>query len=70
LEKDTSKGSQILDFAYDKCLTGIPKVSKPVEDLANDYISRYGYTDEAIDRLISNQLSKNAVNGFIAGLGG
>lgn len=70
MEKDTSKGSQILDFAYDKCLTGIPKVSKPIEDLANDYISRYGNTDEAIDRLISNQLSKNAINGFIAGFGG
>ncbi|WP_277631423.1 EcsC family protein [Atopococcus tabaci] len=59
-----------MDFAYEKCLNGIPKVSKPVEELANDYIERYGYTDKAIEKLIKNQLSKNTSNGFVSGLGG
>lgn len=70
MEEYLSDGTKILDFAYDKCLNGIPKFSKPVEDLANDYTSKYGHTDKAIDILIKNQLSKNAINGFIAGFGG
>lgn len=63
-------GINILDFAYEKCLNGIPKVSKSVEELVHDYTKKYGYSDEAIDRLIKNQLSKNAVNGFVTSFGG
>jgi len=67
-EKD--KGVLLLDSLYETCLNGIPKVSKPVSELVNDYTRKYGYTDEAIDKLIKNQLSKNTFNGFISGFGG
>lgn len=63
-------GIEILDFAYEKCLNGIPKVSKSVEELVHDYTKKYGYSDQAIDKLIKNQLSKNAVNGFVTSFGG
>lgn len=65
-----TKGHEILEQIYDKSLNGIPKVSKPLEELVEDYTNRYGYTDEAIDRLIANQLKKNTINGFVTGFGG
>lgn len=67
---DQQKGLEILDFAYDKCLKGIPKVSKSVEELVNDYTKKYGFTEQAIERLIRNQLSKNTINGFVTSFGG
>lgn len=33
---------KILDSCYDKCLNGIPKVSSNVEDMANEYLRKYG----------------------------
>jgi len=68
--EEVNKGLQILDSLYAKCLDGIPKVSKPVEELARDYTKKYGYTDKAIDKLIQNQLSKNTINGFVTSFGG
>lgn len=70
MEQDEANGVQFLDFAYEKCLNGTPKVSKSVEDLANDYVKKYGCTDYAINKLISNQLSKNTINGFVTSFGG
>lgn len=67
---ESNKGLQLLNFAYDKCLDGIPKVSKPVAELADDYIKKYGRTDKAIDKLVKNQLSKNSINGFVTSFGG
>lgn len=64
------KGVQLLDSLYEKCLNGIPTISKPVNELVNDYIKKYGKTDKAIDKLVRNQLSKNGINGFISGFGG
>ena len=58
LEKDTNKGKEMLDYLYGQCLNGIPRISKPVEELALDYTNKYGYSDEAIAKLIKNQISK------------
>lgn len=60
----------ILDSLYDKSLKGIPNVSKPVEELANDYIKRYPSSDKAAKSLISYQIAKCGTSGFITGLGG
>lgn len=49
---------------------GIPRISKPVEELALDYTNKYGYSDEAIAKLIKNQISKNTINGFVTSFGG
>lgn len=65
-----NQGVQFLDSLYGKCLNGIPKVSKPVEELANDYIKKYGRTNKAISKLVKNQLNKNSINGFVSGFGG
>ncbi|MHC9000079.1 EcsC family protein [Enterococcus bulliens] len=67
---ESNKGLQILDYLYDKTMNGIPAVSKPVEELANDYIKKYGRTDKAINKLLNNQLSKNTINGFVTSFGG
>lgn len=67
---EKNKGVMILDTLYERCLNGVPKVSKPVEELAKDYTKKYGYTDKAIDKLIQNQLSKNTLNGFVTSFGG
>lgn len=67
---EKNKGVVILDTLYERCLNGVPKVSKSVEELANDYTKKYGYTDKAIDKLIQNQLSKNTLNGFVTSFGG
>ncbi|MGY3765246.1 EcsC family protein [Vagococcus vulneris] len=69
-ETEKNKGIMILDSLYERCLNGVPKISKPVEELANDYIKKYGYTDKAIDKLIQTQLSKNTLNGFVTSFGG
>lgn len=70
LGTDTNKGIEILDYLYEQCLSGIPRVSKPVEELARDYTKKYGYSEEAITKLIKNQISKNTINGFVTSFGG
>lgn len=35
---EDNKGLQLLDTLYEKCLNGIPRVSKPVSELADEYI--------------------------------
>ena len=67
---EANRGVQILDGIYEKCLNGVPKVSKPVEEFANDYIKKYGRTDKDINKLVKNQISKNSINGFVTGFGG
>lgn len=67
---EKQRGLDILNRTYEACLNGIPKVSKPVEELANDYIKKYGYTDNAVSNLVKNQIRKNTLNGFVTGFGG
>lgn len=68
--EDQNKGVQLLDWAYEKCLDGIPKVSKTIPELAADYIHKYKNSEVAINKLIKSQISKNTVNGFVTGVGG
>lgn len=63
----------ILDFledCYDKCLNGLPKVSKSVESMAKDYLEKYKTTEEACDAMLRNQIIKCTTAGALAGLGG
>ena len=70
-KKDEALSSQrmvdILDVCYDKALQGIPKVSKSVDELAEDYSSKYPTAAKA---LVANQLVKCTTSGFLTGLGG
>lgn len=56
--------NDFLNSIYDSAING-----KAVE-LANEYIDRYGRTEEAIDRLVANQRRKCTATGFVTGLGG
>ena len=60
----------ILDICYGKALDGIPKVSKSVDELAEDYACKYQNTEKAAKALIANQLIKCTTSGFLTGLGG
>lgn len=46
----------ILDVCYDKALQGIPKVSKSVDELAEDYSSKYPTAEKAAKALVANHL--------------
>jgi len=61
---------KILDSCYDKCLDGIPKVSKKVDELANDYLSKYDTKEKACRAMINNQIVKCTTSGFVTGFGG
>lgn len=61
---------KMLDTLYEKTLDGIPKVSKPIEVLANDYASKYKDIEVATKKMINYQIAKCTTSGFITGLGG
>lgn len=61
---------KILDSCYEKCLNGIPKVSPNVEDMANDYLCKYGTKELACQAMLKNQITKCTTSGFITGFGG
>ena len=60
----------ILDAVYKNVVQGVPKVSKPVEELALDYVQKYKDKDTAIKKMLKNQVTKCTVSGFMTGLGG
>jgi len=61
---------ELLRVAYEASLNGIPNVSKPVEELADDYAKRHRTRQGAAKALINNQLAKCATSGFLSGLSG
>lgn len=70
--KDLSQEDVIglLDTCYTKCLDGIPKVSPSIEDMANDYLTKYDSTEDACKAMLKNQITKCTTSGFVTGFGG
>ena len=64
------KAANILAAIYEKALDGVPKVSRSVDDFANDYTGRYHEPKRAAKELVKYQILKCGTAGFIAGLGG
>lgn len=62
--------SELLDLCYEKSLDGVPNVSKSVDELVNDYLSRYDDVNDAARSLINMQLIKNTTSGALSGLSG
>lgn len=60
----------LLDSLYKQVVDGIPKVSKPVSELAYDYTKRYPDIDVAIKKMLRNQVTKCTITGVMTGLGG
>ncbi|WP_141736481.1 EcsC family protein [Oligoflexus tunisiensis] len=66
---ETPKMLNVLNWAYDKCLQGLPGSATP-QQIAEEYRTKYGQIDTAVDRLIGWQVAKCATSGFLSGLGG
>ena len=58
-----------LDKIYDLVLNGIPKVSKPIEEFARDYSSKYK-GEHAVKTMMKNQIIKCTATGVATGFGG
>lgn len=68
-EVSVGKIEQMLDWAYDKSLNGIPGMDSAYE-MAEGFLSKHETADQAIDSLIRWQNTKAATSGFLTGLGG
>lgn len=64
-----SNVGKVLDWAYEKAVNGIPGTDTAAE-LAENYLSKNGSIDDAINSLVNWQTTKCATSGFLAGLGG
>lgn len=67
---DQEKIAKALDTVYEKVKIGIPKISKPVEQLAEEYLRKEPDPAKAAKRMINNQIAKCTTSGFISGFGG
>ena len=61
---------EILDTLYIKSVNGIPKVSLPIDDLVEDYISKNSNIENAAKSLINNSIVKCGTSGFLTSFGG
>ena len=61
---------KLLDKLYDNSIQGLPKVSPPITQLAEDYLSKSKDTETAAKSFINYQIAKCTTSGFVTGLGG
>lgn len=59
-----------LDSAYKKVADGIPIVSPPIDEFANNYLSKKKNAEEAARSMIHHQIAKCTTSGFLTGFGG
>ncbi|WP_077306390.1 EcsC family protein [Terribacillus halophilus] len=64
-----SKVSNVLDWAYEKAVNGLPGTDS-AEELAESYLKRNSSVEDSIDSLIRWQNAKGVTSGFLTGLGG
>lgn len=64
-----SKMMEILDWCYDKALTGLPKM-ETAEELGDKYLRKYRNVEDAINSFVNWQTTKCTTSGFLTGLGG
>jgi hypothetical protein len=60
---------QVIEWAYERAINGIPGFDEGLEDLARSYGEQHG-PDEAIDHLIRWQIAKAGAAGFFTSIGG
>lgn len=61
---------ELLGACYENAISGIPNVSKPIEELVDDYASKYDDVQDAARAMVNMQLVKNATSGFLSGVAG
>ena len=64
------KAASILSAIYEKALNGVPKVSRSIDEFADDYADRFDTPERAAKELVKYQIFKCGTSGFITGLGG
>lgn len=64
------KAATILAAIYEKALDGVPKVSRSIDEFADDYVGRFDVPERAAKELVKYQVLKCGTSGFITGLGG
>lgn len=62
--------TEVLNQVYEAALGGVPMVSRSVDDLANDYLTKHKTAEGAAIALVNNQVLKCSTSGFLTGLGG
>jgi hypothetical protein len=67
---DQETAGKALDTVYRAVIQGIPKVSKPIDKFAEDYLEKHQTKREAANELVRWQLAKCGTSGFVTGLGG
>lgn len=60
----------MLEKVYSKSIDGIPHVSPAIEDLANQYLTKYSDVKKAAKSFINYQITKCTTSGFLTGFGG
>ena len=61
---------KLLDKLYESSIQGIPKISAPIDQLANDYLTKSEDVEGAAKSFINYQIAKCTTSGFITSLGG
>ena len=61
---------QILDTLYDKTLSGVPGVSVPVEQMAQEYADSNPVVEHGVRAMLNRQVAKCTASGVITGIGG
>lgn len=64
------KAATILAAIYEKALDGVPKVSRSIDEFADDYTSKFDTPKRAAKELVKYQILKCGTSGFITGIGG
>lgn len=67
---DEEAAGKVLDAIYEKALDGVPKVSRSVDEMCEDYLSKAKSPDQAAKALAKWQVMKCGTSGFVTGLGG
>lgn len=70
MEMNQNQIMELLDSLYEKSINGIPKVSLPIDALADEYLSKNDTVEKAAKQFVNYQTAKCTTSGFITGLGG
>ena len=71
MKKPTPEDIQkTMNTCYEKSLTGIQNVSKPVTAMMDEYFEKYPSKEEAVKTMTKRQILKCSTSGFVTGFGG
>lgn len=66
----STQQENFLEKVYDLAINGIPKMEKPIVQLAEEYKSKHKSSEDAIKEFVRIQRLKTTTTGFVTGLGG